>query len=261
MDNEINTSYPGFIYNFNPTNQTAEVQLAIETLSIGLDKGFTLTEKARLKMVPVHFARGGGWSLTFPIPDGTPCYVQFAQRGIDHWLVEGKDKAGFLGNIPAPEFRRHYSINSAVATVGITPVTEAIESFATDGVELRNKEHDQIISLKGDGSINIVSGSTTIVVKKDGDITTTTSGKTTIKADSGIVLDGETQVTKTLTVVGASNLNGGVNAKGGGGATMSIEGQMQISGPINDVQIESHGHPYDWTDGGGSSVTDVPNKA
>jgi len=259
MDNEdLNTSYPGFIYNFDSTDQTAEIQIAIETLCIGLESGYTTATKHRLSKVPVQFFRGGGWSMTCPVPDGTPCYIHFAQRGIDHWLMEGKDKAGMLQGRPAPEFGQRYSYNNAVAVIGINPVTSPISNFSEDGMELRNAEHNQVISLKGDGTINIESGSTSISISKDGDITATTTSTATVKAEA-IKLDGDVTATKSLTVMGESNLNGGVNAKGGSGeASLNITGKMEITQTINGVQIETHQHPYDWTDGGGSSDTQAP---
>ncbi|GJL42316.1 hypothetical protein TUM17577_35250 [Enterobacter asburiae] len=39
---------------------------------------------------------------------------------------------------------------------------------------------------------------------------------------------------------------------------MNITGKMKIIGPINNVQIESHMHPYTWTDGAGSGSTSAP---
>lgn len=258
---DINTSYPGFIYNFNPTDQTADVQLAIETSIIGLDGGFQLRQKQILRKVPVQFVRGGGWSLTFPVQDKTPCFVSFAQRGIDHWLVEGKENAGLLNGKPAPQFGQFFSLNNAVAHIGINPVTQSIGSFSMDGAELRNAEHDQVIALRNDGTISIETGSSILVISKDGNITATTTAQAVIKADGGIKLDGDVTATKTLTVAGESNLNGGVNAKGGSGeASLNITGKMKITGPINNVQIESHQHPYDWTDGAGSSSTEQPTK-
>lgn len=256
---DINTSYPGFIYNFNSEDQTADVQVAIEKAYIGLDTGYSTAKMQRLTKVPVQFIRGGGWALTCPVPDETPCYVHFAQRGIDHWLFDGKQEAGLLFGKPAPQFGQRYSFNSAVAIVGINPLTSTIGNFATDGMELRNAAHDQIVSLKGDGTINIISGATTLVISKDGDITATTSTKAVIKADAGITLDGDVTATKSLTVAGLSSLNGGVNATGGTGeASMNITGKMNITGPINEVQIEAHQHPYDWTDGGGNGETQAP---
>ncbi|MDK9366446.1 Gp138 family membrane-puncturing spike protein [Lelliottia wanjuensis] len=260
----LNTSYPGFIHNFNAENQTCEVQLAIENMYVSMgESGFQQVQREKLVDVPVQFVRGGGWSLTFPIPDGTPCYVHFAQRGIDHWLMEGKDSAGMItSSVPSPQFYQRFSHNNAVAIVGINPVTHSISSFATDGVELRNKDHDQVLSLKGDGSINLVTGSSTLNISKDGNVSVNTEAKAIIKADGGITLDGETTITKTLTVAGKSSLNGGVDAKGGeeGEASMNITGKMKITETINDVQIETHLHPYDWTDGPGNSNTSPPIK-
>lgn len=235
---DINTSYPGHIYNFDPATQTCEVQLSIENLFVGYSDAYSLKPKQRLQSVPVQFIQGGGWSLTHPVPDGTPCYVHFAQRGIDHWLFEDKDEAGLGSNgLPVPAFSQLFSHNSAVCTIGNQPIPKVINAFAGDVTELRNADRSQRITMQGSGAIEIITGAAKIVISKDNSIEIQVNTKATIKAPQ-ITLDGDTTVTKSLTV------QGGMAVSGGSGGTMQITGDMAQKGSftINGIKVDGHTH-------------------
>lgn len=241
---DINTSYPGHIYNFNPADQTCEVQLAIESLFVGYANAYTLEPKQRLQNVPVQFIQGGGWSLTHPVPDGTPCYVHFSQRGIDHWLAENKSTAGMIGGKPAPAFSQVFSNNAAVCTIGNQPIPKAIGAFAGNVTELRNADRSQRITMSGDGKIEIITGAAKIVITKDSEILIDVTSKATVKAPE-IILDGDTTVTKSLTVEGGMSVVGTKD-----GQTSTITGNMKIVGDISQtgnlvvdgIKVNTHKH-------------------
>jgi len=234
---DINTSYPGYAYDFDPVTQTCDVQLAIESLFIGLQAAYTLIPKQRLQRVPVKFTQGGGWSITHPVPDGTPVYVHFAQRGISHWLAENKAEAGMVNGKPAPQFSQLFSHNSAVCTVGNQPIPLAIPEFQTEVFELRNKDRSQRITLDAGGSIQIVAGTANIQVSASGDISITSPTAITAKAPA-ITLDGDTTITKSLTV------QGGASISGGEGQTFQVTGSMAHEGDytLNGVKVNGHTH-------------------
>lgn len=233
---DINTGYPGFAYNFDDASQTCDVQLAIETLFIGMKVPYSLQKKQRLQKVPVQFIQGGGWSLTHPVPDGTPVYVHFAQRGISHWLVEGKDSAGMINGKPAPAFSQLFNINAATCTIGNQPIPQAIKGFNSKVAEFRNEDRSQRVTLVGGGLIEVVSGSTYIHIK-DGEVEVSTQ-KTTVKSPE-IILDGNVTVTKKLTV------NGGAAISGGSGQTFEVTGNVAHNGSyvLNGVKVDGHVHP------------------
>lgn len=239
---DINTGYPGHIYNFDPDSQTCEVQLAIESLFVGMANAYIIEKKKRLKKVTVQFIQGGGWSLTHPIPDGTPCYVHFAQRGIQHWVAENKDEAGFVNGKPAPQFSQLFSHNSATCTIGNQPIPKAIPNFQTSVFELRNSDRSMRVTLS-EGAITILAGTSTIVINKSGDIVATSETEATVKAPT-INLDGDTTVTKTLTVIGATTLNGGMSVSGGTGSTATFTGNFVHNGSytLNGIQVDGHDH-------------------
>lgn len=234
----VNTGYPGHIYNFDAATQTCEVQLAIENLFTGYSEAYTLEKKKRIRNVPVQFIQGGGWSLTHPVPDGTPCYVHFAQRGIEHWLADNSDSAGMIGGRPAPAFSQLFSHNSAVCIIGTQPIPAAIPGFNGGVTELRNATRDQRLTLHGDGKVELITGAAKITITKDSEIQIEVTAQATVKAPQ-ITLDGDTTVTKSLTVLGGMSVSGGSS-----GGTMSIQGDMvqQGSFTINGIKVDGHVH-------------------
>lgn len=240
MDNlaELNTSYPGHIYNFDATTQTCEVQLAIETLFRGYESAFSVQKKERLQNVPVQFIQGSGFSLTHPIPDGTPCYVLFAQRGIEHWVNENSDSVGLNKNgTPNPQFSQKFSYNNAVCLIGLQPIPEAISDFQTNSMEIRNKDRSQRVTLVDGGDIQIKTGTTEILITPSGEVTITAPQSTTVKSPQ-IVLDGITTVTKALIV------QGGMTVSGGSGASMNMTGNIVMKGTfsLNGINVNTHNH-------------------
>lgn len=233
----MHTSYPGFVYGFDAATQTCSVQLAIDTLFTGMKDGYSFVPKKRLRNVPVQFVQGGGWSITHPVPDGTPCYVHFAMRGIEHWLAEGKDSAPPLNGKPSPAYSRMFSHLNAVCQIGYQPIPNAIPGFQTDVMEMRNADRSIRATLSG-SAIRIIAGSSLIRIDKSGDIQIETSTKATVKAPQ-IILDGATTVTKSLTVQGGMSVTGSV-----GGQTMSITGNIAQQGSftINGVKVDGHKH-------------------
>lgn len=237
---DLNTGYPGHVYNFDPKEQTCEVQLAIESLFTGYAEAYTLISKQRLVNVPVSFKGAGGFSVTHVVPDGTPCYVHFAQRGIEHWLTENKSSAGLTNGKPSPAFSQLFSHNNAVCEIGHRPLTETIKDFQDDGIEIRNEDRSQRVTLVGNGKIEIVSGSTKIYLNKDGELLIVSESKATCQAPA-IELDGDTTVTKSLTVLGGMSVS---NTTKSGGAAMSIQGKTNFTGEVlvDGVKVNKHDH-------------------
>lgn len=235
---DINTSYPGHVYNFDPVTQTCDVQLAIESLFTGYKEAYTLSNKQRLTQVPVRFIQGSGWSITHPVPDGTPCYVHFSQRGIDHWLVENKDSAGLVNGKPAPAFSQLFSHNAAICTLGNQPIPVAIPNFNNSVFELRNASRSQRITFNSNGTIDIQAGSAKIQLANNGTITVTSVSEIKCTAPK-ITLDGDTTVTKSLTVMNGMSVNAGSSS-----AAATFTGNFVHTGTykLNGIEVSTHTH-------------------
>lgn len=205
-DVRVQTCYPGFAYNFNPVEQTCEVQLAIEHIFVGMDEPYKLIPPQRLQKVQVQFPQGGGFVLTHPVPDGTPVLVHFATRGISHFKNDGASTAGFVNGSPAPQFSQMYSFDNATCTVGNQPIVSAVKDFNNEGMELRNNDRSQRITLNPDKSLSIISGESVIHLDKDGNMTTTAKNYTA-KAYS-FTFDGKASFTDTVDVSGELTVKG-----------------------------------------------------
>lgn len=242
---DINTGYPGHIYNFDSESQTCDVQLAIENLFIGYSNAYRIEPKQRLQKVPVQFVQAGGWSLTHDVPDGTPCYVHFSQRGIDHWLFENKDSAGMVDGLPDRAFSQLFDENSAVCQVGYQPIPKAIGGFKVGAMELRNEDRSQRVTMLTGGTVEIVTGAAKITITKDSEIEIDVTSKATIKAPQ-IVLDGATTVTKSLTVLGGMDVSGTLPS----GGTSKFSGNFELTGnftqngtyTLNGITVNGHKH-------------------
>jgi hypothetical protein len=79
--------------------------------------------------VPVHYPRGGGFVLTFPVKAGDECLLCFSERAIDFWFENGG------AQLPS-EYRMH-DYSDAFAVVGFSSKPNAIKDVATDAAELR----------------------------------------------------------------------------------------------------------------------------
>lgn len=239
----MHTGYPGHVFDFDPVTQTCTVQLAINTLYTGMKDAYSFVRKQRLRNVPVQFIQGGGWFFTHPVPDGTPCWVHFAMRGITHWVADNKDTPDEVMGKPGPEYGRMFSHNDAVCVLGTQPIPKAIPAFQNAGMEMRNADRSMRVRLV-DTSIEIVAGSSVIRVAKNGDIRIETTTKATVKAPA-ITLDGAVTVTKSLTVQGGMAVSGTT-----GGQTMSITGNVKYTGSVdqtgtftlNGIAVNTHKH-------------------
>ncbi|MGF6139033.1 Gp138 family membrane-puncturing spike protein [Pseudomonas laurylsulfatiphila] len=154
----ILTHYPGKILEFDPVRQVAKVQIQREQYNNTLHSLYTEYDFPILQDVPVQFPQGGGYCLTFPVTEGDNCLIDFCDKGISHWLYEGKDKIGtFSSGLPKAEYFRAYNINDAVAMVGYNPIPQAIPSFNASAPELRNDARSQRITLLPSGKMEVVT--------------------------------------------------------------------------------------------------------
>lgn len=230
MAYDINTErysfcMPARIQKYYPETQTADVILSAEHIGSSTDQVDRLQTRVPILGVPVHTPSGGGWSMTFPIKAGNTCEVRFSQVGYDHWLYEDKDAAGLEFNRPAPHLKRKFSEEDGFCQVGFNTLPQAILDYSATDTELRNSDRVQRISLKEDLSIEIVSGTTSITLTKDGDIAINTSTKVEVTAP-------DVNMSGNLTVAGDIQ---GANVTG----TSSVSSPSMLA---NGKQVAGHDH-------------------
>lgn len=133
------TSMPGIIQSFNAGAVTATVQLAIKGIVHAPDGTAQFVNMPLLVDVPVHFPRGGGCTLTFPVTKGDECLVVFAARCIDGWWQSG--------GVQAPMDPRIHDLSDGFAFVGFFSQATKIGGISTASTQLRSNDGATYIDL------------------------------------------------------------------------------------------------------------------
>lgn len=107
--NTVHTALPGIIKSFDPSNNKASIQPA-------LNKRFVTgpTPLPILENVPVMFPRGNNFSMTFPLTEGDYVLLVFIERSIDLWKGTG-------GQV-TPSDPRKFDLSDAIAIPGLMPL-------------------------------------------------------------------------------------------------------------------------------------------
>ena len=151
---QINCHQVGEIVSFNPSTQTAEVQVKMTLVRNGEIMSYPL-----LIDCPCVVLGGGKGRVTFPISAGDSCLVLFNDRDIDNWYSGGQ-------SMP-PRTDRNHAFSDAIALVGIRNKQNQIEDYLQHGVEL--KYGKSTIKLENN-KVTITNNKSTITMDKD-DIT------------------------------------------------------------------------------------------
>jgi hypothetical protein len=131
----IHTSAPGKIVSYDSGTGRASVQ---PSLKFKVADGRSLDSPVIVN-VPVYFPSGAGASITYPIAAGDPCWLVFAERSIDDWLLGGES-----------EDPRKYDLTDCVAFVGMKPT----RSTNNNAIEITNGGCTVSIPSGGPVSIN-----------------------------------------------------------------------------------------------------------
>lgn len=137
----IHTSAPGMIVSYDSGTGRASVQPSIK---YKVEDGRSLDAPV-ISNVPVYFPSGANAQITYPIKAGDSCWLVFAERSTDDWLLGGSDSDP-----------RQYDLTDAAAFVGMKPS--------------RSTNNDAIEIINGNCTISIpeggpVSCNTDIVIK------------------------------------------------------------------------------------------------
>lgn len=154
----LHTALPGRIETYDAATQTATITPDLKQLWVDEDEVEQEVVVSPIQDVPVMFPRAGGLSITFPVQQGDPCLLVFAERDISGWLDTGRRE------VP-PEDRRH-ALSDAVALLGLYPGPEAITP-APSATELQIRSDDGLtkielgpagVSVESVGPINLTRG-------------------------------------------------------------------------------------------------------
>lgn len=119
----------GIIQEFNSSNQTATIRMALKQVdSIAPDGTKNLVEHPLVLQCPVYTMFGGQSFINMPIAVGDTCIVFFGDREIDNWL--------YNGGVQTPTTPRTHDISDAIALVGIKDFQHSIASFLANGIRI-----------------------------------------------------------------------------------------------------------------------------
>lgn len=201
---QLNTCMPGIVASFDPATQTVTVTPAIMAKTY-IDGIAAVEQLPDIQNVPIVFPYTtiGGFALTMPVQTGDSCLLIFAQRCIDSWHENGgvnPPDEGLLG-------ARHHQLSDAFALMCAPALPEVLEDYATDAVELRNRDKNIAITLT-DVYLNLQNAYNGIKLTADG---ITITGPVTFANDVSFHAKINTQNNVDLT----NHLHGGVQSGGG----------------------------------------------
>lgn len=123
---DVHTSLIGHVVRFDASKNTVDVRPVIRAQVLG-DDGDGTEELPILPNVRITYARGGGWSQTFPLAVGDPVRVLFSEQ-----YTGGYRFSGQTGQDPGLFAR--FDLSSAVAIPCDERDTSAAEVSSTDWI-------------------------------------------------------------------------------------------------------------------------------
>lgn len=185
----INCHQVGEIVSFDPSTQTAEVQIKMLRMMNG-----ELKEYPVLIDCPCIILAGGEGRLTLPISAGDSCLVLFNDKDIDNWYAGGQ-------TMP-PNTERLHDFADAIALVGVRNMQNKISDYLADGTEL--KYGGSTIKLQ-DNKVTITNGTATIEMNS-GNVTITATNVTVTSPT--VAFTGAVSMASSLSVTGALTVQG-----------------------------------------------------
>jgi hypothetical protein len=127
----LRVGLPGRIDRFDAANQLADVTPLLQETTFDETGAEVVESLPVLTNVPVQFAGGGGYAVTFPVASGDPCWLTFADRSIDEWIERG-------GVVDPVDLRRH-DFADPVAILGVRSKADKLTEFDGSRAVFGNK--------------------------------------------------------------------------------------------------------------------------
>ena len=191
--------------------------------------------------------------MTYPIKTGDPCLISFSQFGYDHWLIDNADSAGIRDDgHPQPWTQRKFDLADGFAQVGWNNLPTAIADYSANDAEFRNADRTQRVTLKEGGKVEIVTGTTSMVLAPDGSITMDSDATVTITTPSVTVDAANTTFTGNVKVDGTTTSTGLLT----GSAGLSVVGTGTVTGDLTAAgkSVSTHEHAGDGGTGSGETT-------
>lgn len=148
----LRCAIPGRVVSFDSVKQTCVVQPLIQEIVLlpppattqnstpGSTQNIpTAVTIKPLQDVPIIMMRVPGWSITFPITQGTDCLLIFADTCIDGWWQNGE--------ISPPFDRRRHDLSDAFALFGPWSQKNLLSDYSTSSMQIRSDDQSVVIDL------------------------------------------------------------------------------------------------------------------
>ena len=143
LKDQIRTTIPGRVIEFDPATQLATVQVGVQRLMVS---GDTYTPPPIVRC-PVCVYGASGGIVEVAIEPGDEVLIHFSMRCIDGWRREG----GVAPLVSVERFREA----DAFAVLAPRSMPNVIDGYANDGIRIRSKDGDVYVWVKGDGTVEI----------------------------------------------------------------------------------------------------------
>jgi hypothetical protein len=120
----LNCHQVGTIVSFDPTKQSASVELSVSRLA-----GGEIVAYPKLVDCPVFVPSGGGGRLSFPVVAGDRCLVLFNDRNLDLWFSSGQTGV--------PNSPRCHSRADGLVIVGFRPAFSPLPGYSMTDAEFK----------------------------------------------------------------------------------------------------------------------------
>jgi len=157
---KLRCAIPATVISFDPVTQTCLVQPVIQEVVLkpppgknplpGTTQNIPTPETIDpIQNVPIVMMRVPGWSMTFPIVQGTECLLIFSDMCIDGWWQSGGVQPNF-------DSRRRHNLSDAIAIFGPWSQPNVLTNYSTDSIQIRSDDQTVVIDLKT-GQITITA--------------------------------------------------------------------------------------------------------
>lgn len=199
---QIHTSFPGIVQAYDPAENTATVQPAIQYQVRDLVGNWNWVKLPLLIHVPVFFPSGGGFTLTFPLAIGDEVFVSIAERCIDGWWEAG-------GVQPQAEFRMH-DLSDGFCFPKVWSKPKVLSNISVTTAQLRSDDGSTYVEIAS-GQIVTVKAPTKILLDTP-----------LVEVTGAIQVDNDGSLTNPFTVQGSMTVTGDITAGSGGGDQVGL---------------------------------------
>lgn len=121
----LNCHQLGEIVSFDPSTQTASIQLMVDIQTNDAVYRYPLMTDC-----PVFVLSGGNGCITMPVAPGDTCLVLFNDRDIDNWYTTGTESV--------PNSTRTHDLSDGLALVGFRNLSNKIFGYDPTELQIRN---------------------------------------------------------------------------------------------------------------------------